>query len=157
MNMKATRIYTLLALLLMAGGHGFQAQNTDALKYFNLVMPDNSLVSYELGNVIEIHFQDSIMVVNDLGFYMEEGVKYYFSEGENAVNEDADDNSSYICGDKLYVRGSGRGDVIVSDMLGRVVYSKPNCKDCVIDLASFSSNTLYLISVNNQTFKFIKR
>ena len=157
MNMKATRIYTLLALLLMAGGHGLQAQNTDALKYFNLVMPDNSLVSYELGNVIEIHFQDSIMVVNDLGFYMEEGVKYYFSEGENAVNEDVDDNGSYVSGDKLYVRGSGRGDVIVSDMLGRVVYSKPNCKDCVIDLASFSSNTLYLISVNNQTFKFIKR
>ena len=79
--MKATRLYTLLALLLMAGGHGLQAQNTDALKYFNLVMPDNSLVSYELGNVIEIHFQDSIMVVNDLGFYMEEAVKYYFSEG----------------------------------------------------------------------------
>ena len=155
--MKNIMLYTLLALLLMAGGHGLQAQNTDALKYFNLVMPDNSLVSYELGNVIEIHFQDSIMVVNDLGFYMEEGVKYYFSEGENAVNEDADDNSSYICGDKLYVRGSGRGDVIVSDMLGRVVYSKPNCKDCVIDMASFSSNTLYLISVNNQTFKFIKR
>ena len=155
--MKATRLYFLLALLLMAGGHGLQAQNTDVLKYFNLVMPDNSLVSYELGNVIEIHFQDSIMVVNDLGFYMEEGVKYYFSEGENAVNEDADDNGSYVSGDKLYVRGSGRGDVIVSDMLGRVVYSKPNCKDCVIDLASFSSNTLYLISVNNQTFKFIKR
>ena len=150
-------LYTLLALLLMAGGHGLQAQNTDALKYFNLVMPDNSLVSYELGNVIEIHFQDSVMVVNDLGFYMEEGVKYYFSEGENAVNEDVDDNGSYVSGDKLYVRGSGRGDVIVSDMLGRVVYSKPNCKDCVIDLASFSSNTLYLISVNNQTFKFIKR
>ena len=157
MNMKATRIYTLLALMMMVVCQGLQAQNTDALKYFNLVMPDNSLVSYELGNVIEIHFQDSIMVVNDLGFNMEEGVKYYFSEGENAVNEDADDNSSYICGDKLYVRGSGRGDVIVSDMLGRVVYSKPNCKDCVIDMASFSSNTLYLISVNSQTIKFIKR
>ena len=157
MNMKATRLYTLLALLLMAGGHGLQAQNTDALKYFNLVMPDNSLVSYVLSDGVNIHFQDSIMVVNDLGFYMEEGVKYYFSEGENAVNEDVDDNGSYVSGDKLYVRGSGRGDVIVSDMLGRVVYSKPNCKDCVIDLASFSSNTLYLISVNNQTFKFIKR
>lgn len=155
--MKATRITTLLALLLMALFQGLQAQNTDALKYFNLVMPDNSLVSYELFDAVNIHFQDSVMVVNDLGFYMEEGVKYYFSEDENAVNEDVDDNGSYVSGDKLYVRGSGRGDVIVSDMLGRVVYSKPNCKDCVIDLASFSSNTLYLINVNSQTLKFIKR
>ena len=155
--MRTTRITALIALLLMAGGHGLQAQNADALKYFNLVMPDHSLVSYELYDGVNIHFQDSVMVVNDLGFYMEEGVKYYFSEGENAVYEDADDNGSYVSGDKLYVRGSGRGDVIVSDMLGRVVYSKPNCKDCVIDLASFRSNTLYLISVNNQTFNFIKR
>lgn len=155
--MKTTRIYSLLALMMMALFQGLQAQNTDALKYFNLVMPDNSLVSYELSDGVNIHFQDSVMVVNDLGFYMEEGVKYYFSEGENAVNEDVDDNGSYVSGDKLYVRGSGRGDVIVSDMLGRVVYSKPNCKDCVIDLASFRSNTLYLISVNNQTFNFIKR
>lgn len=155
--MKTTRIYSLLALMMMALFQGLQAQNTDALRYFNLVMPDNSLVSYELSDGVNIHFQDSVMVVNDLGFYMEEGVKYCFSEGENAVNEDADDNGSYVSGDKLYVRGSGRGDVIVSDMLGRVVYSKPNCNDCVIDLTSFSSNTLYLISVNSQTFKFIKR
>ena len=155
--MKATRLYTLLALLLMAGGHGLQAQNTDALKYFNLVMPDNSLVSYELGNVIEIHFQDSIMVVNDLGFYMEEAVKYYFSEGENAVNEDADDNSSYICGDKLYVKSPRGGSIVISDIMGRAVYRQSNCKECVVDLSVLSPNTLYVIKVNAQSIKFLKR
>jgi hypothetical protein len=152
--MKKRFLFLVMAFVVC---QGLQAQNTDALKYFNLVMPDHSLVSYELSDGIDIRFQDSIMVINDLSFYMEEGVKYYFSEDENAVDENADDNGSYVGGDKLYVRGSGKGDIIVSDMSGRIVYSKPNSKDCVIDLAPFSSNTLYLIRVNNQTFKFIKR
>ena len=136
---------------------GLTAQNTGELRFFNLVLPDNTLVSYELADGIDIHFQDSIMAVNDLNFYMEEGVKYYFSEDEiNAVNEDSDDNS-YVAGDNLYVRSSGIGNIVISDVLGRVVYSKPNCKECVIDLSSFASNTLYVIRINNQTIKFLKR
>ena len=136
---------------------GLKAQNTGELRYFNLVLPDNSLVSYELVNGIDIHFQDSIMVVNDLNFYMEEGVKYYFSEDEiNAVNENSDDNS-YVAGDNLYVRSSGIGNVVISDVLGRVVYNKPNCKECVIDLSAFAPNTLYVIRINKQTIKFLKR
>lgn len=136
---------------------GLTAQNTGELRFFNLVLPDNSLVSYELADGIDIHFQDSIMAVNDLSFYMEEGVKYYFSEDEiNAVNENSDDNS-YVAGDNLYVRSSGIGNIVISDVLGRVVYSKPNCKECVIDLSSFASNTLYVIRINNQTIKFLKR
>lgn len=58
---------------------GLRAQNAGELKYLNLVLPDNSLVSYELVNGVDIHFQDSIMVVNDLSIYMENIVKYYFS------------------------------------------------------------------------------
>lgn len=136
---------------------GLKAQNPGELRYFNLVLPDNSLVSYELADGIDILFQDSIMAVNDLNFYMEEGVKYYFSEDEiNAVDENTDDNS-YVAGDKLYVRSSGTGDIIISDVLGRVVYSKPNCKDCVIDLSAFDPNTLYVIRINNQSIKFLKR
>ena len=50
-------------------------------RYLNLVLPDNSLVSYELANGVDIQFQDSIIVVNDLSFYMENIVKYYFSRG----------------------------------------------------------------------------
>ena len=63
--------------------HGLKAQNTGELRYFNLVLPDNSVVSYELAGGINIHFQDSVIVVNDLNFYMENIVKYYFSEGGN--------------------------------------------------------------------------
>ena len=156
--MKATRIYTLLALLLMAGGHGLQAQNTDVLKYFNLVMPDHSLVSYELGNVIEIHFQDSIMTVKDLSFYMGEGVKYFFSEEDLTVlNEHLGENDSYVSGNSLYVKIPREGSVVISDITGRVVYSRSACKECVIDLSVLSPNTMYVIKVNDQTIKFVRR
>lgn len=152
--MKKHLFFLVMAFLLC---QGLTAQNSGGLRYFNLVLPDNSLVSYELANGIDIHFQDSIMVVNDLNFYMEEGVKYYFSEDEiNAVNENSDDNS-YVAGDNLYVRSSGTGNIVISDVLGRVVYNKPNCKECVIDLSSFVPNTLYVIRINNQTIKFLKR
>ena len=153
--MKKQLLFLLMAFLVC---HGLKAQNTGELRYFNLVLPDNSLVSYELADCIDIHFQDSIMSVNNLNFYMEDGVKYYFSENEiNAVNESVDDNGSYVCGDKLYVKSSAMGNIVISDVLGRVVYSKPNCKDCVIDLSSFAPNTLYVIRINRQSIKFLKR
>lgn len=152
--MKKHLFFLIVAFLLC---QGLTAQNSGGLRYFNLVLPDNTLVSYELADGIDIHFQDSIMAVNDLNFYMEEGVKYYFSENEiNAVDENTEDNS-YVAGDKLYVKSSGTGDILISDVLGRVVYSKPNCKDCVIDLSAFVPNTLYVIRINNQTIKFMKR
>lgn len=153
--MKKHLFFLIMAFLLC---QGLTAQNTGELRYFNLVLPDNSLVSYELADGVDIHFQDSIMVVNDLSFYMEEGVKYYFSEDEiNAVNENADDDGSYVSGDNLFVKSSGVGNIIISDVLGRVVYNKPNCKECVIDLSLFASNTLYVIRISNQTIKFLKR
>ena len=156
--MKATRFYTLLALLLMALFQGLQAQNTDALKYFNLVMPDNSLVSYELGNVIEIHFQDSIMTVKDLSFYMGEGVKYFFSEEDLTIlNEHLGENDSYVSGNSLYVKSPRGGSIVISDIMGRVVYRQSNCKECVVDLSVLSPNTLYVIKMNDQSIKFLKR
>ena len=152
--MKKQLLFLLMAFFVC---QMLQAQNAGELRYFNLVLPDNSLLSYELSDGIDIHFQDSIMVVNDLSFYMEEGVKYYFSEDEiNAVKENADDNS-YVAGDKLFVKSTGTGNIVISDVLGRVVYSKPNCKECFIDLSAFASNTLYVIRINNQTIKFLKR
>ena len=156
--MKNLKLYTLLALLLMAGGHGLQAQNADALKYVNHVMPDNSLVSYELGNVIEIHFQDSIMTVKDLSFYMGEGVKYFFSEEDLTVlNEHLGENDSYVSGNSLYVKIPREGSVVISDITGRVVYSRSACKECVIDLSVLSPNTMYVIKVNEQSIKFVRR
>lgn len=156
--MKSTRLYALLALLLMAGGHGLQAQNTGVLKYFNLVMPDNSLVSYELGNVIEIHFQDSVMVVNDLSFFMEEGIKYFFSEEDLTIlNEHLGENDSYVSGNSLYVKSPKGGSIVISDIMGRVVYRQSNCKECVVDLSVLSPNTMYVIKVNDQSIKFLKR
>lgn len=153
--MKKHLFFLIMAFLLC---QGLTAQNAGELRYFNLVLPDNSLVRYELSADIDIRFQDSIMVVNDLSFYMEEGVKYYFSEDEiNAVNENADDDGSYVSGDNLFVKSSGVGNIIISDVLGRVVYNKPNCKECVIDLSLFASNTLYVIRISNQTIKFLKR
>lgn len=144
-----------MALLL---SHGLKAQNASGLNYFNLILPDNSLVSYELTYGIDIHFQDSIMVVNDLSFYMEEGVKYYFSEEDiTTLDEEKDDNGSYVSGDKLYVKSFGTGNIVISDVLGRVVYNKPNCKECIIDLSTLASNFLYVIRINNQSIKFIKR
>ena len=156
--MKATRLYTLLALLLMAGGQGLQAQNTDALKYFNLVMPDHSLVSYELYDGVNILFQDSVMVVNDLSFFMEEGIKYFFSEEDLTVlNEHLGENDSYVSGNSLYVKSPREGSVVISDITGRVVYSRSDCKACVVDLSVLSPNTMYVIKVNDQTIKFLKR
>lgn len=153
--MKKQLLFFLMAFIIC---HGLQAQNMGELNYFNLVLPDNSLVSYELADGIDIHFQDSIMVVNDLSFYIEEGVKYYFSEDEiNAVDETADDNGSYVSGNKLYVKSQSEGYNIISDVLGRVVYNKPNCKECVIDLSTLAPNTLYVIRINNQTIKFVRR
>lgn len=153
--MKKQLLFLFMAFIVC---QGLKAQNPAELQYFNLVLPDNSLVSYELADGIDIHFQDSIMVVNDLSFYMEEGVKYYFSEDEiNAVNEDADGNGSYISGNKLYVKSQSEGYIVISDVLGRVVYNKPNCKECVIDLSTLVPNTLYVIKINSQTIKFLRR
>ena len=151
--MRKKLTYIIMAFLLC---QGLNAQNRDELRYFNLVLPDNAVVSYELADGVDIQFQDSIMVVNDLSFYMEDGVKYYFSEG-NSVGENSDENASYIAADKLYVKCKGKGNVVISDLLGRVVFSQPSCEECVIDLATLRGNTLYLIKVNSQTLKFIRR
>ena len=151
--MRKKLTFIIMAFLLC---QGLNAQNRDELRYFNLVLPDNAVVSYELADGVDIQFQDSIMVVNDLSFYMENGVKYYFSEG-NFVGENSDENASYIAADKLYVKCKGEGNVVISDLLGRVVFSQPSCEECVIDLATLRGNTLYLIKVNSQTLKFIRR
>lgn len=153
--MKKKLLFVLIAFV---GCLGLRAQNTDVLKYFNLVMPDNSLVSYELGNVIEIHFQDSIMMVNDLVFYMGEGVKYFLSEEDiTELNEHLDENDSYVSGNNLYVKSQREGFVVISDIQGRVVYNKSNCKECVIDLSFLLPNALYVIKVNDQSIKFVRR
>lgn len=153
--MKKKLLFVLIAFV---GCLGLRAQNTDVLKYFNLVMPDNSLVSYELGNVIEIHFQDSIMMVNDLVFYMGEGVKYFLSEEDiTELNEHLDENDSYVSGNNLYVKSQREGFFVISDIMGRVVYNKSNCKECVIDLSSLLPNALYVIKVNDQSIKFVRR
>lgn len=137
---------------------GLQAQNRDALKYFNLVMPDHSLVSYGLWDVIEIHFQDSIMTVNDLSFFMEEGIKYFFSEEDlTEVNEHFSENNSYVSGNNLYVKSQKESRIVISDIMGRVVYRQSYCKDCIVDLSALSPNTLYVIKVNDQSIKFLKR
>ena len=151
--MRKKLTFIIMAFLLC---QGLNAQNRDELRYFNLVLPDNSVVSYELADGVDIQFQDSIMVVNDLSFYMENGVKYYFSEG-NSVGENSDENASYIAANKLYVKCKGKGNVVISDLLGRMVFSQPSCEECVIDLATLRGNTLYLIKVNSQTLKFIRR
>ena len=151
--MRKKLTFIIMAFLLC---QGLEAQNKDGLNFFNLVLPDNAVVSYELADGVDIQFQDSIMVVNDLSFYMEDGVKYYFTEG-NSVGENSDENASYIAADKLYVKCKGEGNIVISDLLGRVVFSQPSCEECVIDLATLRGNTLYLIKVNSQTLKFIRR
>ena len=151
--MRKKLTFIIMAFLLC---QGLNAQNRDELRYFNLVLPDNAVVSYELADGVDIQFQDSIMVVNDLSFYMEDGVKYYFTEG-NSVGENSDENASYIAANKLYVKCKGEGNVVISDLLGRVVFSQPSCEECVVDLATLRGNTLYLIKVNSQTLKFIRR
>lgn len=151
--MRKKLTFIIMAFLLC---QGLEAQNKDGLNFFNLVLPDNAVVSYELADGVDIQFQDSIMVVNDLSFYMENGVKYYFTEG-NSVGENSDENASYIAADKLYVKCKGKSNVVISDLLGRVVFSQPSCEECVIDLATLRGNTLYLIKVNSQTLKFIRR
>ena len=151
--MRKRLTFIIMAFLLC---QGLNAQNRDELRYFNLVLPDNAVVSYELADGVDIQFQDSIMVVNDLSFYMEDGVKYYFTEG-NSVGENSDENASYIAADKLYVKCKGKSNVVISDLLGRMVFSQPSCEECVIDLATLRGNTLYLIKVNSQTLNFIRR
>jgi hypothetical protein len=151
--MKKQIFFLLMAFVVC---QGLKAQNIGGLKYFNLVLPDNSLVSYELANGVDIHFQDSIMVVNDLNFCMEGGMKYYFSEG-NEVGEEGGYDGSYIIGNKLYIKGPGKGSIAISDVMGRMVYSTAGCEECVVDLSSLAPNTLYVIRINNQSIKFLKR
>ena len=120
--MRKRLTFIIMAFLLC---QGLEAQNKDGLNFFNLVLPDNAVVSYELADGVDIQFQDSIMVVNDLSFYMEDGVKYFFSEEEiAALGENCDENASYIAADKLYVKCKGEGNVVISDLLGRVVFSQ---------------------------------
>ena len=73
--------HLFIFLMAFVASHGLKAQNAGELRYLNLVLPDNTVVSYEVTNGIDIHFQDSLMVVNGMGFHMEDFVKYYFSEG----------------------------------------------------------------------------
>lgn len=148
----------LFLLVVLAGCLGLKAQDKGMLTYCNFVLPDNSLVSYEVANGIDIQFKDSLMVVNDLSFFMDEMVRYYFSEEDvSEVNNNEGGNGSYVIGDKLFVNGFGMGNIIVFDLLGHVVFSNPNCKECVIDLTALAPNTLYVIKVNNQTIKFIRK
>lgn len=148
----------LFLLVVLAGCLGLKAQDKGMLTYCNFVLPDNSLVSYEVANGIDIQFKDSLMVVNDLSFFMDEMVRYYFSEEDvSEVNNNEGGNGSYVIGDKLFVNGFGMGNIIVFDLLGHVVFSNPNCKECVIDLSALAPNTLYVIKVNNQTIKFIRK
>lgn len=148
----------LFLLVVLAGCLGLKAQDKGMLTYCNFVLPDNSLVSYEVANGIDIQFKDSLMVVNDLSFFMDEMVRYYFSEEDvSEVNNNEGGKGSYVIGDKLFVNGSGMGNIIVFDLLGHVVFSNSNCKECVIDLSALAPNTLYVIKVNNQTIKFIRK
>lgn len=83
--MKVKPLFLMMAFLAC---YGLRAQDTGGSRYLNLVLPDNSLVSYELTNGVDIHFQDSLMFVNDLSFYMEDLVKYYLSsEGSVQVSQ----------------------------------------------------------------------
>ena len=158
-NKKESDMKKLLLFLLTAfiACQWLHAQNAGGLNYFNLVLPDNSMVSYELADGIDISFQDSTIVVNDVSIYLEEGVKYYFSENDiSAVNEIVVDDS-YVSGNMLYVKSQSDGNIVISDVLGRVVYNKPNCKACVIDLSVLAPNSLYIIKINTQTIKFVRR
>lgn len=152
--MKKLLLFLLTAFIACQWLH---AQNAGGLNYFNLVLPDNSMVSYELADGIDISFQDSTIVVNDVSFYLEEGVKYYFSENDISAVDEIVVDDSYVCGNMLYVKSKGDGNIVISDVLGRVVYNKPNCKECVIDLSVLAPNSLYIIKINTQTIKFVRR
>ena len=153
--MKKRFVFLVMAFIVC---HGLNAQNSDEMKYFNLVFSDCSLVRYALADGIDIHFQDSIIVVNDMNFFMDDMVKYYFSEeGNLVVSENESNDGSYVSGDRLFVKSNGEGNIVISDLLGRVVYNKTSCKECIMDLSSFERGILYVIKVNSQTIKFIRR
>jgi hypothetical protein len=92
----------LLVLTAFLACHGLQAQNTNGQRYFNLVLPDNTLVSYGLTDGVDIHFQDSVMVVNNLSFCMEDGVKYYFSEEGPIIGGDGTQTTEFTSGWNWY-------------------------------------------------------
>ena len=67
-------------------------------------------------------------------------------------------SDSPVIGNKLYVRSSNKnGFVVISDMMGRVVYNQKIGEMCVIELSWLVPNTLYVIKVNNQSIKFVRR
>ena len=75
--------------------------------------------------------------------------------GTTGMDEWADNP---VIGDKLYVRSPNKeGFVVISDMLGRVVFNQQIGESCVIDLKWLAPNTVYVIKVNNQSIKFIRR
>lgn len=73
------RRYLLVLLMTIVMCSGLNAQNIGGLRYFNLVLSDNSLVSYDLADSVDIQFQDSIIVVNGLNYPIGNSIKYYFS------------------------------------------------------------------------------
>ena len=78
--------HLFIFLMAFVASHGLKAQTDGGSRLFNLVLPDNTVVSYGLAEGVDIHFEDSIMVVNDLSFYMEDIVKYYFTAVESFFN-----------------------------------------------------------------------
>lgn len=134
--------------------------NAQDNRYLNIVLKDNSCVSYEIdNNSAYITFNDSCMRVNGIDFFLNNIVKYYVSEEDDVVSGIRNINLSRnkIVGNYLYITTPLKGTVKLYDMGGKCIMTeRTDSSYSVIDLSTIQRGT-YIVRINNESFKFTKK
>ena len=134
--------------------------NAQEHKYLNIVLKNNSCVSYEIeSNTAYIVFNDSCMIINNMDFYLENVVKYYVSNEDNSISniKNAHQSKNKILGNNLYINTTQKGFLNLYDISGKCIFTRYITKqDMVIDLSSLPKG-VYIVRINKESFKFNKR
>lgn len=127
-------------------------------KYMNIVMSDNSCISYELSTDYSIYaeFSDSTMTIQYVEFYLKNIIKYFFSSENHATSiSNISSEQPIIRGKKLYVTTPNGGYVRLFTLDGKMVMTqKIDNSEMVIDLNHLSKN-IYILKINETTAKFV--
>ena len=150
------RFFALLLISLFAVPH-LHAQEQ---RYLNIVLKDKTCVSYEVGSsAAYITFNDSLMRVNQVDFFLEDIVKYYVSDEDNAVTgiENTSILRNRIVGNYLYISMPQKGTIKLYDMSGKCILTKKtDDTHSFIDISTIQRGT-YIVRINMESFKFSKK
>ncbi len=143
----------LIALLFVSQLHAQE------IKYLNIVLNDNSCVSYAVdNNAVTITFSDSCMRVNNVDFFIDNIVKYYVSDNNDAISGIGETyyTRKKIVGNYLYITAPEKGCIKIYDTNGKCILAEIiDGSYSVIDLSSVQSGT-YIVRINKESFKFVK-